>query len=202
MQSLSLFQLISFSLLRLSSSYFKTWTSCSFRIFLPLAAQPKEVRAGQQALPALTSPGLCACSSGNGQQRRSGESLQSSSSLAVLSATWLQGALLRKLSAHQCPFEIWLHSSQDTCPISLPYSPFCPTVCRFCLGESHQSLLRMANSGVKAHAGCNFLGLKTWANGLHLTVPPPWPPVCRSCRLSCCLCPPRAARGRLAGLLA
>lgn len=137
-----------------------------------MAAQPKEVRAGQQALPALTFLGLCTCSSGDAQRRGSGESLQPSSSLAVLSATCLQGALLRKLCVHQCPFEIWLHGSQDTCHISLLYPPFCPTVCRFCQGESHQSHLPMANLAVKAQTGCNFLELKTLANCLHLTVPP------------------------------
>ena len=54
-QSLSLFQFIAFSFLRLSPSYFKAWASYSSQIFLPLAAQPKEVRAGQQAPPALLS---------------------------------------------------------------------------------------------------------------------------------------------------
>ena len=168
-----------------------------------MAAQPKEVRAGQQAPPALPSLGLlCTRRSGDGQQRTSEEGLRSFSSLAMLSSTCLQGALLRKLSVHECPFEIWLPSPQDTCHTSLLYSPFCPTVCPFCQDESHPFHLPMANSDVKAHAGCNFLELKTLANCLRLTVPPLPPPICRSNHLSCCLFPPREARGGLAGLLA
>lgn len=90
-----------------------------------MAAQPKEVRAGQQALPALTFLGLCTCSLVAAVKRERGKpTVFFLTGCAV--GYGLQGVLLRKLSAHQCPFEIWLHGSQDTCHISLLCAPPLP----------------------------------------------------------------------------